>query len=462
MRQLCNRTLRELTHVSVPRYQRQALQGGMVHIGVGAFHRAHQAAYTEQVLNDGDLRWGTIGASLRSTQVSDVLKTQDCLYTVATLEQEAMDLQIHGGLLDVVNTAEALVAAIADPGTQVVTLTITEKGYADETPAGVPALLARALSRRSQDNAPLTVVSCDNLMANGRALAQRVLAQCDAPGLQAWVKDNVAFPNTMVDRITPRVTSADRDRITAVAGYEDRAPVVCEPFKQWVIEDHFFTARPAWELGGAEVVSDVAPYEQVKLRILNASHSLFAYLGLLKGYEFIHQAVADDQLREFALQTLEHEIKPHLEVPSGMQVDRYIASVLARFANASVPYRTAQVAGDGSQKMPQRIFPSAQAVWQIDAAAPRLEFVLCAWLRTLAGKDDHGKDIEYDDVGAEAARQALRAQNSSGDHVAAVAAESSLLAALPDAVIQRMRAGYARLAGQGVSASLRGWSTRDE
>ena len=377
-------------------YARGDLDRGLVHIGVGGFHRAHQAFYTEQVLNSGDLRWGTVGASLNSTRARDSLAPQDFLYTLSTRDSDKEELNVHGGLLDIVSDEAALIDVLSNPSVQVVTLTITEKGYMEGE--GVAAVLAKALAARKALDAPLTLLSCDNLTGNGQVLRRCVTATCDDE-LQAWMNDRVAFPNTMVDRITPQTTDADLARIAELAGYHDAAPVVCEPFCQWVIEDDFRGDRPEWEIGGAMFVSDAAPYEQAKLRMLNASHSLFAYLGLLKGYEYVHEAAADTQLSTFVLDALALEIVPNIEIPVGMDAEDYVRSIMQRFLNSAVPYRTAQVASDGSAKMPQRIYPTAQSMWSKGQAAPRLELAICAWLKSLI-------DHDYSDPGAADIRSA--------------------------------------------------------
>ena len=447
--------LAHLDNVKVPAYSRDRLQTGMVHIGLGAFHRAHQAMYTERVLNGGDLRWGIVGASLRSTHVRDALAPQDYLYTVCARGQAGFELQVPGGLVNILTDADSTIAAIADPKVRVVTLTITEKGYQDTDRAGsAVSTLANALARRMESRAPLSILSCDNLTGNGRILAERVLALCEAPGLTSWVRDHVAFPRSMVDRITPRATAADRDWLKGVTGYRDASPVLCESFSQWVIEDDFRADRPEWEVGGAQLVKDVAPYERAKLRLLNLSHSLLAYLGLLNGYETIHEAVGDAMLRAFVLQTLEFEVKPHLKAPPGLDVDAYIATTLRRFGNDAVPYRTAQVASDGSHKLPQRLFPTLKAAWAAGEGTPRLELALCAWLQTLKGKAEDGTSIAYSDPGAEPVRELLRAHADPEALIQAVARETTLWPEFPRDALLRMGKTLAGLTNAGISAAL--------
>ena len=461
MPRLNSSLLTQLDHVRVPAYSRDRLQTGMVHIGLGAFHRAHQATYTERVLDRGDLRWGTVGASLRSSSARDALAPQDYLYTVCARDQDGFELQVHGGLVGILTDADALIAAIADPKVQVVTLTITEKGYQEaDRPGSAVGILASALARRMESRVPLSILSCDNLTGNGRVLGESVLALCDAPGLASWVRDQVAFPSSMVDRITPCATAADRKWLSTVTGYTDASPVVCETYSQWVIEDDFRAARPEWEAGGALLVKDVAPYERAKLRLLNASHSLLAYFGLLKGYETIHEAVNDAELRAFVGQTLDGEVLPHLEAPAGMDVNAYIASILHRFGNHAVPYRTAQVASDGSHKLPQRIFPTLKAAWASGQSAPCLEFALCAWLQTLKGRAQDGTSIAYDDPGAEPVRELLRMHGDPEALIQAVARETTLWPAFPQEALRRMSKTLARLMQDGVSAAITPLLTR--
>ena len=453
--------LARLKGVKVPTYSRELREPGIVHIGLGAFHRAHQAVYSEEVLKQGDMRWGTIGASLRSSSTRDALAPQDFLYSLCIRDQDQHKLQVLGGLIDILMDANALISAIANPSVQVVTLTITEKGYSgNDAHAGAPAILASALARRMESRSPLTILSCDNLIGNGDVLREVVRNRFSDPGLASWMEDQVAFPNSMVDRIVPRTTATDRALLESSAGYADASPVVCEPFSSWVIEDDFRAPRPEWELGGARFVKDVGPYEQAKLRLLNASHSLLAYLGLLKGYEFIHEAVADADLRTYLLQTLELEIKPFIEIPDGTDVDAYIASILRRFANSAVPYRTNQVASDGSHKLRQRIYQTLKAVWATGAASPRLELGLCAWLRTLAGRAENGTVISYDDPGAEPIRELIRKHPEGGALVRAISVETDLWSDFPQDALLRLEQAFNQLEQTGLGASLASLSAR--
>ncbi len=366
-----------------PPIDRRAHGPGILHLGIGAFHRAHQAVYTHEALARYGGDWLIRGASTRSDEVRTRLAAQDFLYTNWTRSTDRNEAQVIASLHSVLSTAhhgaDAIIGAIADPATRIVSLTITEKGYCanqagalDEThpdiladltqpaPRSAIGYLVRGLSaRKAGGGAPLTVLSCDNMADNG-ALTRAVtrdLAAALAPAALAWIDDNVTFPSTMVDRIVPAVTEADLAAFAAAFGYRDEALVIGEAWSQWVIEDDFAADRPAWESAGAQLVDDVTPYEVAKLRLLNASHSACAYLGLLAGHEYVHEAIADPAIHAFILELMAREVTPTLAPLPDTDLAAYRAAIIERFSNAAVPYRTAQVATDGSQKLPQRLLP---------------------------------------------------------------------------------------------------------
>ena len=404
-------SLPTLSGITPPGYDRAALTPGILHIGVGGFHKAHQAVYTDDVLNARPGNWGIIGANLRSTTARDRLQPQDGLYTVATLDGERTERRVIGALQALIAASEPgehqrLMSAIANPDIHVITLTVTEKGYCSHNGAldpdhpdvrrdlagsqpqhSLPGLLAAGLEQRARTGgAPLTLISCDNLQGNGHVLKAVVSEYIDArfPGAAAWLRGNVAFPNTMVDRIVPQTTPTDRSTLVQEAGYDDAALVVCEPFRQWVIEDRFAGPRPAWELAGAELVADVSAFEVAKLRLLNGPHSACAYLGLLGGHRFVHEAMQEESLAEFVRELARRELQPMIAAPPGFDVSAYSSAVWQRFANAAVPYPTRQVASDGSQKLPQRLLPVVQARLQAGLPIAGLALVLAAWLEHLA------------------------------------------------------------------------------
>lgn len=411
---------------------------GIVHFGIGAFHRAHQAVYTEDAAAaGGETGWGILGVTGRSEAVVQQLRPQDCLYGVLEKGAAAARLRLIGSVRGVVwpgRDSEKVVETLALSTTHLATLTITEKGYLrdggdaidlelpavqhdlalierelrgerelpmSQTPIG---LLVRGLARRFLANqAPFSVVSCDNLVANG-AITQKLVTslvaairsegRADADrareGMLAWLAASVTFPSTMVDRIAPATTEANRAEAQMLLGLRDEALVVAEPFKQWVIEDRFAGPRPAWEKAGAILTDDVAPYERVKLRILNATHSLLAYLGALSGYETIAEAVADPALGEAARRVLDDDILPTLVAPEGMELEQYRDTVLQRFANPSLAHTTRQVAMDGSQKLPGRLL--GPAIDRLDAGQTPLGVALAvaAWITYIASTLEQG------------------------------------------------------------------------
>lgn len=389
---------------------------GIVHLGLGAFHRAHQAVLTEDAAAAADDdRWGILGVTQRSARVVDQVAPQDGLYGVLTLDRDREDLRVVAALREAAfpgppgtGTARVL-AAVASPDVHVVTLTVTEKGYrlgadgrADLSDEGVLAdlaalrgrsdaparsatgLLVRALDRRRRaDAGPLTVVCCDNLTGNGRVLAGVVddlLAATGDDDLRARVAASVRFPSTMVDRIVPATTAEHRERAQRLLGLHDEALVVGEPFTQWVVEDAFAGPRPAWEKAGATLTADVEPYERAKLRLLNATHSLLAYAGALRGHVTIAQAVEDDELRAWATAFTDTDVLPTLEAPDGADLVAYRDSLLHRFANPATGHTTVQVAMDGSVKLPQRLLGTVRDRLAAGAVPEHAALVVAAWM----------------------------------------------------------------------------------
>ena len=405
-----------------PGYDRGALGTGIVHLGVGAFHRAHQAAYTDAVLEAGDPRWGITAVSLRNAATRDALAPQDGLYTLNQRgDGEAM--QVVGSITHLLVAPEApraVLDALAAPGTRVVTLTVTEKAYCrdaasgalDEahsdvrydlanagSPRSVLGLLAAGIARRrAAGQPPFTVLCCDNLPSNGRTVRGLLVqfAGLRDPELAAFIAGEIACPDTMVDRIVPATTDADRARVDAALCLHDAWPVVAEPFSQWVIEDRFPAGRPAWEIAGATMVGDVAPFEAMKLRLLNASHSGLAYLGYLAGAETVADAMAMPELAGFAGRLMA-AAEPTLAVPAGTDAAAYCRSLRDRFRNPALRHRTWQIAMDGSQKLPQRILATMAdrlaAGLPIDAHA----LVVAGWMRYVAGMDEAGQPIDVQD-----------------------------------------------------------------
>ena len=360
------------SHVARPTYDRDSQQVGIVHLGLGAFHRAHQAVYTDAAMAAGDRDWGIAGVSLRSAGVRDALAPQDGLYTVTQRGADGERTALVGALRRLVVAPEhpqAVAAFIASPSVHVVTLTVTEKAYhlrpegtlAAEAVAAAGGTiyhhLARGLAERhALGLAGLTLVSCDNLADNGGVLARNLAAWLDRtdPTLRRWFERECACPATMVDRIVPAVDAADLDRVAQAIGVRDEGAVVTEPFRQWIIQDDFAGPRPRWEQGGAQLVRDVAPFEKAKLRMLNGAHSALAYLGLLAGHKYVHEAMADREIATTVEPLMRDEAAASLEPAPGQDLSAYADALIARFRNPAPPHRLAQIATDGSQKIAQR------------------------------------------------------------------------------------------------------------
>jgi fructuronate reductase len=389
-----------LTNLPVaPAVDPEALSVGIVHLGIGAFHRAHQAVVTERAaVETGETRWGITGVSQRSTTVRDQLAPQDGLYSVLERGLGEPSIQVIGSIREILTAPEdpeAVVARIADPAVSVVTLTVTEKGYraagnglnlddpeiqadlAGRPPRTVIGQLAAAIARRDES---LTILSCDNLVANGPFLRQLVTEYFEALGKVPPSFEGTRFPASMVDRIVPATTDADRADAARMLGVQDEAVVVAEPFLQWVIEDDFAGARPAWERGGAVLTADVAPWEQAKLRMLNATHSMLAYLGALRGYETIAEAVRDEELGGLARRLMTEDVVPTLTPPDGLDLAAYGETVLERFENPALKHRTRQVAMDGSVKLPVRMLGTVRDRLAAGAEPAFISLAVAAWM----------------------------------------------------------------------------------
>jgi fructuronate reductase len=406
-------------------YDRDAYAIGIVHFGIGAFHRAHQAWYTDRAMDSGDRDWLISGVSLRSADVAMQLGPQSGLYTVAERSAAGTSLRIVGAVREVfvgACDAAAITRRIAAAATQIVSFTITEKGYCrapDGTldaraagPGSVYAFIANGLSARRKAGLPgLTLLSCDNLADNGRQLERLVGDYCAMhdPDLGRWIADNCTFPATMVDRIVPATTTDDRAVIAAALGLDDAATVMTEPFSQWVIEDRFAGPRPAWHRVGVELVSDVAPYESAKLRMLNGAHSALAYLGLQRGYVYVHEATADPALRAIVERLMRVEAAPTITAAPGQDLARYAAALLVRFANPALEHRLSQIATDGSQKIPQRWLDTLAWHQRRGGSCPAILTALNAWLAHLRG--DNGP---VDDPMAAALAAIIRSAGATG------------------------------------------------
>jgi mannitol 2-dehydrogenase len=428
--------------VWTPRYDRAAVRPGIVHLGFGGFHRAHQALYLDRLLESGQATdWGICGVGVLpgDRRMARVMAAQDCLYTLVVKHPDGyLDARVVGSVVEYLfapDDPEAVVERMAAETTRIVSLTITEGGYntsavTGEFDAGAPAvradlaggarprtafgLVVEALvRRRARGLPPFAVVSCDNIPHNGD-LARRSFAAFAAlrdPGLGEWVAGEVPFPNSMVDRITPVTTDADRAELARRFGVEDAWPVVCEPWTQWVLEDALPGGRPPLEDVGVQLVADVAPYELMKLRLLNAGHQVLAHLGRLAGLEYVHEVCQDPLFREFLLGYLHEEATPTLSPVPGIDLRRYKADLVGRFANPQVRDTLDRVRENASDRIPQFLLPVLRDNLARGGEIRRSVAVLAGWARTAEGADDAGRPLALADpraaeLGARADRQA--------------------------------------------------------
>ncbi|ELQ5994221.1 fructuronate reductase [Cronobacter dublinensis] len=415
--------------VQHPGYDRSALQSRIVHFGFGAFHRAHQALLTDRVLNLNGGDWGICEISLFSgDELMSALRAQDHLYTVLEKGADGNQAIIIGAVKECLNAKldgmDAIIEKFCEPQVAIVSLTITEKGYCIDPATGqldtqnsrivhdldnphqphsAPGLLVEALHRRrARGHAPFTVLSCDNIPDNGHVVREAVLGMAHKrdPALAQWIAENVTFPGTMVDRIVPAATPESLQEIADTLGVADPCAISCEPFIQWVIEDNFVAGRPAWEDAGVQMVDDVLPWEQMKLRMLNGSHSFLAYLGYLAGYQHISDCMNDPNFRDAARQLMLREQAPTLRI-QGVDLTGYADSLIARFANPALKHRTWQIAMDGSQKLPQRMLDSVRWHLQHGGEWSLLALGVAGWMRYVSGVDDSGQPIDVRDPLAE-------------------------------------------------------------
>ncbi|HKH54810.1 MAG TPA: mannitol dehydrogenase family protein, partial [Propionibacteriaceae bacterium] len=390
MTQLGNATVNSL---SVPGlgYDRSRLRVGIVHFGVGAFHRAHQAKYLDALMEQGKaLDWGICGVGVMpfDLKVRDALLAQDCLYTLVEKDPEGnWTPKVIGSIVAyryAPDDPEAVIEQMADPATGIVSMTVTEGGYnfhpvtgkfdadnpavqADLSPGAVPTttfgLITEALARRrARGVAPFTIMSCDNIQGNGHVASEvfSAFARLRDPDLGEWIASNVSFPNSMVDRITPVTTDEDREQVSQRFGVEDAWPVVCEPFTQWVLEDNFPAGRPPLEDVGVQVVPDVEPYELMKLRLLNASHQALCYFGYLAGYRLVHEVAQDRLFANFLLDYMNREATPTLPPVPGVDLDAYKRTLIERFSNGAVRDTVARLCAESSDRIPKFVLPAVK------------------------------------------------------------------------------------------------------
>lgn len=424
-RRLAKDSLAELAgEVARPGYDRDAIGTGIVHLGVGAFMRAHTAVYCDDAIGEAGGDWRIAGVSLRSGGVRDLLAAQDCLYTVCVDDGHAASYRLVGALSSIDVAPEnpgIIVGRLAQPEIRLVTMTITEKGYcldpgsgeldfsndairhdleSPDEPVSAIGLLVAALERRFRDSCPpLSLVSCDNLPGNGARLERAVVAFARErdTGLAQRIEDAIAFPATMVDRIVPATVDDDVTKGAKAIGLRDDALVRTEPFRQWVIQDRFASGRPAWDVAGALFVTDVEPYEAAKLRLLNGAHSTIAWLGCLAGFRYVHEVMRDPAMEKFVRRLMTGEISPVTPEPGGMRHAQYVEALLERFRNASLAHKTSQIAMDSSQKLPQRLLATLRLQLERGGPIEGLCLAVASWMRYAQGRDDAGFAIEIID-----------------------------------------------------------------
>lgn len=424
MKTIANSTLPE--NVQLPHYDRKVLRSRIVHFGFGAFHRAHQALLTDRVLNAEGGDWGICEISLFSgDQLMSQLRAQDHLFTVLEKSGDGNQPIVIGAVHECLNakldSLAAIIEKFCEPQVAIVSLTITEKGYCidpatgqldvnqpriahdldyPQEPHSAPGILVEALHRRRERGLPaFTVLSCDNIPDNGHVVKNAVLGMAKQrdPALAEWIATHVTFPGTMVDRIVPAATDASLAEITdELGGVNDPCAISCEPFIQWVIEDNFVAGRPAWEIAGAQLVDDVLPWEEMKLRMLNGSHSFLAYLGYLAGYQHISDCMQDADFRLAAHRLMMTEQAPTLKI-TDVDLGAYADSLITRFSNPALKHRTWQIAMDGSQKLPQRLLDGIRVHLAQGTVWPLLALGVAGWMRYVSGIDDAGEKIDIRD-----------------------------------------------------------------
>ena len=472
------------SHVQQPHYDRQSLRSRIVHFGFGAFHRAHQALLTDRVLNAKGGDWGICEISLFNGDVlMSQLRAQDHLFTVLEKGPDGNQPIIVGAVHECLNakldSLAAIIEKFCEPQVAIVSLTITEKGYCldpatgrldtqnarivhdlenPSEPHSAPGILVEALHRRRERGLqPFTVLSCDNIPDNGHVVKNAVLgmAQKRSPELAAWIDAHVSFPGTMVDRIVPAATEASLAEITQALGVDDPCAISCEPFIQWVVEDNFVAGRPEWEVAGVQMVEDVLPWEQMKLRMLNGSHSFLAYLGYLAGYAHINECMEDEHFREAARRLMLDEQAPTLRI-TDVDLTAYADSLIDRFANPALQHRTWQIAMDGSQKLPQRMLDGIRVHLERHTAWPLLALGVAGWMRYVSGTDDQGNAIDVRDPLSEKIR-GIVSTSSEADRVTALLGLSEIFGhdlpqtpAFVDAIVQ----AYQRLVRDGARRAV--------
>jgi len=470
--------------VPVPSYDRSQVTPGIVHLGVGGFHRAHQAMYLDRLMNSGEaLDWGIrgIGVLPHDAKMKEVMDAQGGLYTLVLKGADgSREPRVIGSILDFILApadTEAAIEAMVDERIRIVSLTVTEGGYnidavtgefvldepkvaADLAHGAVPqtsfGLITEALRRRRDRGLePFTVMSCDNIQGNGHVAHKVFVAFATAkdPELGAWIAANVKFPNCMVDRITPGTTDDDRAEVLEKFGIEDAWPVVCEPFEQWVLEDDFGLGRPPYQDAGVQMVDDVEPYELMKLRLLNASHQALCYFGYLAGYRLVHEVAQDPLFSDFLLGYMENEGSPTLAPVPGIDLDAYRHELISRFSNGEVRDTVARLCNESSDRIPKWLLPVIRQQIAAGGEFYRAAAVVASWARYAEGVDEQGEKIDVSDRIAD--KLVATAQNNRTDPTAFIA-DRTLFGDLVDdeAFVAEYTSTLASLHSKGARATL--------
>ncbi|WP_417561556.1 fructuronate reductase [Marinomonas sp.] len=472
--------------ISQPQYDRNKLTSRIVHLGFGAFHRAHQALFTNEMLDKTGSDWGICEVNLFGGEdLIESLRSQNHLYTVAEKGAEKTDVKVIGSVTESLHPEldgiQTVLDKMAEPQVAIVSMTITEKGYcadpatgkldknnplvlADlktpQTPKSALGFIVQALKlRRDRGLTPFTVMSCDNVQENGHVAKAAILefAQLLDPEFRDWIETNVTFPCTMVDRIVPAATEETLTEISDLLGCDDPCGIACEPFRQWVIEDNFVAGRPDWDIAGAEFVEDVVPYEEMKLRMLNGSHSFLAYLGYLGGYEHISDTMTDEGYRRAAFNMMMKAQAPSLNMPEGTDLHSYATLLIDRFTNPSLKHRTWQIAMDGSQKIPQRMGGSLKYHLANGSDFSLIATAIAGWMRYVSGIDEAQNPIDVRDPMVEQLRAIC---DRHGLNVSVVRALLSVEAIFPPElgqntlVIEAVSRAYQSLVDNGARATV--------
>lgn len=466
----------------VPSYDRSQVKCGIMHMSIGGFHRSHQAVYIDDVLSQGGTEWGICGVGLMPGDKENIekLQQQDNLYTILERTAEHDTARVVGSIIETLHapsSPETVLARLASDDIKILSLTVTEKGYCSDSDNNLDKtnefiqhdisnlsspktafgyILAALKTRRDNGQKPFTVMSCDNLPGNGHLTQKLVLqfAELVDTDLAAWIKDNVSFPNSMVDRITPVTTDVIIETLKGKFQIEDAWPVVCEDYIQWVLEDNFCNGRPAFQDAGVQIVADVDPYEKMKVRLLNGSHSALAYLSYLKGYREVDQAMADPLIRNFVRSYMDQDITPTVPEVPGINLDEYKDKLIERFSNPAISDQVQRLAEDGSQKIPNSILPCIASQLENGGSTKFAVLALAGWFRYLTAVDEELKPIEIKDPLSEKLISSAKLDTEVPKHLLGIEEIFGTNLPLNDNFVKDLVSSMAEIRTKGVEKSL--------